>query len=1036
MDKKIVFVKTDKGESEVRGQSDELYGDVKRILHLVDDVSNVGDISKRSPPSLRETIQDVLQELVDGDYIRDQSAVASQSKKSTLKITSPAYKMATPKAMSGSSSKLNVASSDIPTLENKADLDFSFIKNGSSQAESKMNRDNAQSDANVKAKQEAERLKAEQAAQIEATARAAKLKAYAEAKERAKSEVAAKAAKLKSDEEAKAKAKFEADAKARIEEEARLKKAAETARIQAEQEAIKARAELEATKARVEAETRVRIEAEVKIKQEAEAARIKAEKEAEKIRQELAAAKAKSEQELKTRLEAEARARAEEEARKKREAESELLRIEKERAELEIARIKAETELKLREEAERRVKAEVEARLKSGTEERLKQEAETERLRIEKERAETELARVKAEAEMKMRADAEIRIRAEVEARLKAEEFAKHSDRRWQGSDKGLTSASEETEAVDAAEKLRQSFVESFGQSKVKPKSGPLNFRLDTFSFDAPAVPSETIVPPPITVVPPSGGSKVKALVEKRAQQEAEARRIKAEQDAAKLAAEQAAAVRKAAEQEEVARIRAEQEQAARIKLEQEAHQLLIEQEERAKADAEEQELTDQQAKQWEQAQQRAASQAQSEKERLTKEAAESKLKFKKKTTRHPRKSWPTGKIVASLFVLALLAVVGLPYIWLMDDYIVPLEKELAEQAKQPVHIKTINFALLPLPKLVLHGFSVGNGNELKAEDAIFNFDLSALFSTTKSINSIELNNVIFTGSSLDKILLWLQATGKNEKYPVARIDLRRVEVKSDAIKLPLLNGRVNFDSRGELSKAHLASEDEKLMLEIQSLQNHLQLELNIRQSSLPILTDIKFNDLSVNGVIENGSITLSDFFAHTYGGTLTGNGQLGWKDGWILQGQLNAKSIELKNLFPNFGVTGQLYGDVIVSMSGVTLSQLDDAPRLEGSFEAKNGVISKLDIDTIARFGARQGVAGHTDFSEIIGTLKADKQGQRIYLSKISAGAANGSGLVEVDAKQQLSGRLSVEISGLNAGSVPLRLSGTPAEPSLQQSR
>ena len=66
MDKKTVFVKTSTGESEVNGQSDALYGDAKRILHLVDDESNVGEISKRAPPSLRETINDVLQKLVDG----------------------------------------------------------------------------------------------------------------------------------------------------------------------------------------------------------------------------------------------------------------------------------------------------------------------------------------------------------------------------------------------------------------------------------------------------------------------------------------------------------------------------------------------------------------------------------------------------------------------------------------------------------------------------------------------------------------------------------------------------------------------------------------------------------------------------------------------------------------------------------------------------------------------------------------------------------------------------------------------------------
>ena len=140
--------------------------------------------------------------------------------------------------------------------------------------------------------------------------------------------------------------------------------------------------------------------------------------------------------------------------------------------------------------------------------------------------------------------------------------------------------------------------------------------------------------------------------------------------------------------------------------------------------------------------------------------------------------------------------------------------------------------------------------------------------------------------------------------------------------------------------------------------------------------------------------------------------------------------------MFPTFGVTGELYGDVNVSMSGSALSQLDKDPRMEGAFEAKNGVVNKLDIDTIARFGALQGGTGRTNFSELIGTLKADQRGQRFNLSKIAAGAASGSGFFEVDAKQQLSGKLLVDIKGDAKGNVPLQLSGSPAAPLLQQGR
>ena len=1024
MDKKTVFIKTDAGESEVHGKSDKLYGDSKRVLLLVDDKSTVGEISKRAPPSLRDALNNVLQELVDGGYIRDMHAPVVAPQKPTLK-------MAVPKAASPSSANIShsVAPSTPapethtnkqPSPNSAEDLDFSFITPGAS---TNGNTDKEKAEAILSARQEAERLKAEQTAQIEAIAKEAKLKAYAEAKERTARENAAKAAKLKLEEEAQEKIKHEAAAKAKVESEIRIKNEAEAAKLKAEQEALKARAELEATKARVEAEARARIEAELKLKQEAEAARLKVEKEAERIRLELAAAKAKAEEELRIRLEAEARAKAEEEARKKREAETERLRLEKERAELEIARIKAEAEQKMREEAERRVRAEVEARLKAEEAERVRREAEAELKRIEKERAELEMARVKAEAEQKMREEAELRIRAEVEARLKTEELAKQDEQRKQLDKESISAAvslaADEAEQADPAEKLRQSFVSSFGQAKQakdKQKSSPLNFKLDTFSFDVPGqTTAETAAPKKSEVVAADDGVK-----------EAEAKRLKAELDAAKLKAEQEAAARLKAEQE-----------SARLKAEQEAYRIKVAQEEaRAEAEAEAKKLAEQQGKQWEEAQQRAAVQAQAEQERLAKQAAEAKQKPQHKTSRGPRKKLPLGKMAAGLFTLLLLAVTGLPYIWPTAEYIAPLEAEISAHLNQPVHIKEIRFALLPLPKLELSHVEVGSAKELMVESAVLNFDFSALFAQTRSINSLVLDNVVLSGASLDKALTWLQAAAGMEKYPVARMELQRVGLTSNEVKLPLLSGKADFDMQGKFAKAVLKSEDDKFGLELQALQKGFQLDLNMHGSSLPIFPNTKFNDLSVNGVVENGEFAFHDFFAHIYGGTVTGKGRLFWSNGWKLEGQLNAKSLELDNMFPNYGVTGQLYGDVSIAMFAPVLAQLDKEPRMEGSFEAKDGVLNKLDIDTVARFGSRQAGGGRTSFTELTGTLKVDRSTQRIYLNKIAAGAVSGSGMFEVDDSNELSGKLMVEIKGLAKPNVLLQLSGTPAEPLLQSGR
>jgi len=246
------------------------------------------------------------------------------------------------------------------------------------------------------------------------------------------------------------------------------------------------------------------------------------------------------------------------------------------------------------------------------------------------------------------------------------------------------------------------------------------------------------------------------------------------------------------------------------------------------------------------------------------------------------------------------------------------------------------------LPKLVLNNFTVGGGQEFKVTEIALNFNFSALFSSTKPINTMVLNGVVLKGASLDKVLVWLRVVSGSENYPISQIDLKNAKVMLDEIHFPALNGKAHFDGEGKFSKAEIKSEDGKYVFELKNMLNRLQLELNIHETSLPFLPAVKFNDLSANGVLENGEILFSDIFAHVYGGTLTGKAQLNWFDDWNLQGQINAKSLELQRMFTNLGVLGELYGDTSIAMSGSSFSKIGSESHMEGTFTAKNGIVNK----------------------------------------------------------------------------------------------
>ena len=439
MDSHTIFVRTPKGEDEMRNKSAHLVGDIKRALLMVDGAATFGEISKRAAPSLRSVLDEMFVELERGGFIQDKLAKDKPRFSGAPRMATP-LKMATPHKMAAQPVKR--------ADEGVEELDFTSMFRAPSAemmaAEAEKLKVVAEAQAHalaeVKAKQQAEtaRIRGEAEEKARKEIEAAKLKAQREADEaRLKAERDA----VKAREEAelvKRKALFEA--KAREEAERRAKEAAEAARAKAEQEAARVRAELEAAKVKAEAEAQVRKEieaAKIKAQREAEEARLKAEREAAQAREEAELAKQKALAEAKAREEAEQRAR----------AEAEAARV---RAELEAAKAKAEAEAQAREEAERRLREEAEAaqlkaqqeaeaaRLKAeeeaakareDAEQRARAEAEAARVKAEQEaarvRAELEAAKAKAEVEAQAREEAERRLREEAEAaQLKAQQAA------------------------------------------------------------------------------------------------------------------------------------------------------------------------------------------------------------------------------------------------------------------------------------------------------------------------------------------------------------------------------------------------------------------------------------------------------------------------------------------------------------------------------------------------------------------------------------------------------------------------------------
>jgi hypothetical protein len=925
MDKKTVFIKTEKGEREISSLS----GDLRRLMSLIDNKSTIEELARRAPPSLREDLRVILNELLAGDFIRDKDNTLIEPKVAAPKITPP--KMFVPKP---------------PQAAPSDELDFTHP----SAAPAPIQPGQA-------AKQKAEEA-ARARAEMEAAFAAAKVKASAEAEAKAEAkarQAADIAARARAETEIKAKQEAmlreQAEAKTRLEAAARMRAEQEAARVKAEYEAaIRAKAEAEArARAEIEAAARAKQEAEAKARQEA--ARLKAEQEAARIRAELeAAAKAKAEAEERAKREAAEKAR--------REAE------EKARQEAEAARLKAEQE------AAARAKAEAEAVAAA----RLK--------------AEQEAARRKAEQEVAAKTRAEADARAGQEAEEGAQREAEEQPQ-WA-----------EAEALARAD-----------NATVEAEAAP-SFEINLNSFLNGAEPVTRTVAPVL-----DHAVQKRAGAEAQAQEEAE-QRAEAE---AKAGAEKKSKTNAAAE---MARLKAEAD-AARQKAEEEARR-----------QQEEQALAEEQAKAWAEAEQRAKAQAQIEAEQAAQQAALSQAKAKQKpVSRKRRPPVPFGKIAFGLIVLALVVAVVLPYVYPLQEYVQPLEQRLSVQLKQPVHIGGISAASLP-PKLQLQNVTVGNAQEVKIGSVALNFDLLALLSEVKVISNAVLQDVSIDGRLLDKQMMSMKLLGGDAQYPVRHLTLQRVKIVTDEIALPILSGVADIDAQGVFSRVSLHSEDERLGIDLQPIQGRWQLGVNLKESSLPMLPDVVFSDISAKGNLGDSEVNFTEMDAHIYNGILLGSAKLSWRKGWQLQGQLEAKTFELNKMFPKYGVEGELFGEGTFSMVGAKLSQLGESPQLDASFTVKNGVVNGFDMVETARLLSREHmVGGRTHFDDMIGVVQVENHASHFRQLRIVSGMLSANGSFDVSPTQQLSGRFNAEIK-MRAGDNQLTLFGMLAEPKLRAGR
>ena len=443
--------------------------------------------------------------------------------------------------------------------------------------------------------------------------------------------------------------------------------------------------------------------------------------------------------------------------------------------------------------------------------------------------------------------------------------------------------------------------------------------------------------------------------------------------------------------------------------------------------------MADEQSRVWVDAEQRAKVQATMQ---SAAQAAPAVAAPRSKPPKVRGKPFPLGKIAAGIGVLVVLMAAVLPMFWPMQQYVAQVEQQLSTQLQQPVHIGSMKAVLLPLPKLELQEVSIGLQN-IKAGSVVLNFGVSALFSNTRPIRQLELNDLTLKAETFDVALSALRAVGSDARYPVAHLALQRGQVSGEGWALPALSGTLDWEA-GLLSKASLHSEDNKLSVELLVQQAAWQFDVRIKDSALPLFPGVKFNELNTKGVADTNGARFNEVDGSVYGGLLNGKANLNWQRGWQLQGHMGVKLLELEQAYPNYGISGELESDINFVFAAEKLGQIGAAPHVESNFVARKGVINKIDfVETATSSGHRGSAGGRTHFEELSGSVQVEGENRHFRQLKLVAGVVNATGTLDVAPGGELAGRLALDLRmRASQGSVPMQLGGTLSQPVLRLGR
>lgn len=404
------------------------------------------------------------------------------------------------------------------------------------------------------------------------------------------------------------------------------------------------------------------------------------------------------------------------------------------------------------------------------------------------------------------------------------------------------------------------------------------------------------------------------------------------------------------------------------------------------------------------------------------------------------RKAWRGTLWTLGILALLVAAAAAAPFLVPLDRFLPDLAKLASDKLGQPVSIAGLRLQLLPTPRAVANGISVGKKSEVSIGELEIVPDLLSFVSGPKVVRLVRAERVAVKEGALAFASTMPKGEGGGEDITVRRVELLDVALQHSAVKLPPFDVRAELGDKLALVQAYLQTRDNALRVRYEPQAEGIsRIALEATEWTLPAGPPIRFEWLAAEGTLKGKTADFPKLEARLYGGKLAGSVRADWTKLWQISGRAALSGVDVAPLQVALGkkvqLTGRLNTDARFSARARTPQQLADALVLDSPFEVVGGAYQGYDLSKMSLTKLEAG--GSTPFEELTGNVAV--RAKQIRIAKLCARSPTlvAGGNVNVAPDQKLSGKLDVSVSKTGGFvGIPVSLGGTTSAPSFSPTK